>query len=321
MWIRIRFEIVCFCLAWQMHAFAQDDPMGMYRDRFQAGYEKFQQGAMGEALAYWEPIYRELGPEKGWVVAYDIALVYDALGDPTRAAEHYESFLEQVKIRREKGETLEERFLKEEEKARANLDALIKSRGRIRIPATTPAQTVQIDHVEPRIAGFVAFVAPGHHTVVFAPGTKEEDRHEIDVAGGEIATVEMIVKPPPPVPLPMTRVESVERPYSAAWIVTLGSLAVLSAAAPITCYAVAISQLDSIRKQQNTQIAQQIPIDEQNAQINAYQATRTAAYLTLPIPFVLAAGTAALAIGWAYGTKRTVTLVPQAGGMSAIATF
>ena len=37
--------------------------------------------SLAEAVGYWEPIYRELGDEKGYRLAYDLGVVYQELGD------------------------------------------------------------------------------------------------------------------------------------------------------------------------------------------------------------------------------------------------
>jgi hypothetical protein len=322
MWIRIRSEIAALVLAWSCLAAAQDDPMAPYRDRFQTGYEKFTAGALGEALRYWEPIYRELGPERGYRLAYDIALVYDALGDATRAAEHFESFLEQVKARRDRKEAQDDRVLRDEERARSKLDGLVRSHGRIRIAPTTPAETVRIDAMEPRLAGFVAYVPPGHHVVTFAPGTKEEDRREIDVDGGQIVDVVPAPKPEKaPVVLRQIQVEEVHHPFSLAWIFGVGALAIGSVAAPVASYLVAQSQLDAINRELAKPPDKREDIDVLTGQINAYYATRTAAYVTLAVPFLLAATTAGLALGFSAGTKRTIKIVPQLAGAAVVGAF
>jgi len=319
--IRIRFSFFIFCLFVSRAALAQDDPMDPYRDRFRLGYEKYSAGSLGEALQYWEPIYRALGPEKGYRLSYNIALVYDALGDATRAAERYESFLEQVKARRDNNTVLEERVLQDEERARTNLEALVKSRGRIRVAAMTPPETVQIDALEPRLAGFVAYVTPGKHVVVFAPGTSDADKHELDLSGGQLIEVAMTPKKIEPKPIPMKEVEQIQRPYSLAWIFIAGGAALASIAAPVACYAVAGSQLGAIRTEQMKPPALQENVDAQTARINAYYATRAASYATLAIPIVLAAATAGLAVGWALGTKRTFILVPQQAGVALVGQF
>src|SRR5581483_9390839 len=165
-------------------AVARADDMDPYRKRFELGYEKWLAKQPGEALQYWEPIYRELGPEKGYRLAYNIGLAYELFGDATRAAEHLESFLREASTRKARGEMLEELVEKEIVDAEARHEALVRAKARIHVAATTPAETVQIDSTEPRLAGFTAYLPPGHHVVTFAPGTKDAERKEIDVDAG-----------------------------------------------------------------------------------------------------------------------------------------
>lgn len=297
--------------------------MEPYRERFRVGYEKYAAGAVGEALQYWEPIYRELGPERGYRLSYDIARAYETLGDATRAAERFESFLGEAKARRERGEALEELVLREEAEAREHLDRLVHGYGRVRVAPTTPAETVRIDASEPRLAGFVAFVPPGRHTVTFAPGTKDEERREMDVAAGElvdVAPAPKAVAPPPPPP-PVREVHEAQRPYAAGWIFAAGGLALASVLAPVIAYSVAQSQLGAIRLEQQKPAEQQADAGAQIARINGYYAARTTAYATLAVPLVLAAGTAGLAFGWVFGAKEVVRVVPTGAGAAVTGTF
>ena len=67
--------------------------MEQYRERFKQGMDRYKAGAPAEAIGYWEPIYRELGEQKGYRLAYNLGVAYAELGDATRAAERLESFL------------------------------------------------------------------------------------------------------------------------------------------------------------------------------------------------------------------------------------
>src|SRR5262249_54177668 len=84
----------------------QDPTLDAQRVRFRAGMDKYRAGAFAEAIVIWEAIYRELGKEKGYRLAYNIARAYDHFGDTTRAAESYEAYLNETKARHEAGETL-----------------------------------------------------------------------------------------------------------------------------------------------------------------------------------------------------------------------
>lgn len=312
MWIRTlsRASIVFFVVT----TARADDPMDPYRDRFKIGYEKYLAGAIGEALQYWEPIYRELGPSKGYRLSYNIARAYETLGDATRAAERYESFLSEAKVRKDAGEPVEELVEKETGEAQSHLDGLIQSRGRIHVLPTAPAETVKIDAVEPRLAGFIAFVPPGHHTVTFAPGTKEEEKKEIDVNAGEMIDV---APTPKPVEKPAPRLHELQEtkhPYGIGWIVAAGSVTALSIVAPVIGYSVAQSKFNAANLEMQD-------IVERTRLANDYLSARTAAYVTLAIPLVLGATTAGLALGWVFGKKTVITLVPTGAGADLVGRF
>lgn len=327
MWIPTRSSLA-FALALVLAASAaraDDDAMAPYRERFKAGYERYKGGAFGEALSYWEPIYRELGPEQGYRLSWNIARAYDALGDATRAAERYGSFLDVAAGRRARGEAVEEIVAREEEEARARLAALAASRGRIKVRASSPPVSAQIDVGEPRLGGFVAYVTPGAHVVVFSPGTEDAERREISVeAGQEIELVAPakaeVVKPPPAPPPPrvVREVERTERPFGVGWVVALGAVTASSVAAPIAGYVNAQSALDAFRASQKNQD----DFRTQSALADSYNAARAAAYVTLAIPFVLAAATAVTTLVWLGATKRSIVLVPQiTGGATLHARF
>ncbi len=288
---------------------AAPDPMAEYRERFRTGLARYQAGAIAEAIQYWEPVYRELGPDRGWRLAFNLARAYEKLGDFTRAVERYESFVAQVARRRESGEAMEELIVREEEETRERLAAIAASRGRIVVtPVATPI-AVKIDGSEPRLAGFTAYVAPGTHVVVFDPGSQREARREIVVAAGErvelvppaleprVAPAEPapvdVPKPAPePSPPPKT-VRVVERPFSSVVLWAFGGAAVASTIVPILTY----QSASDYRAQKNGTPPDPRATDE-------YDARRTTAYVTLAIPITLAAGTAALAGWYFFGTRE-----------------
>ncbi len=314
--IRIRSSLLLATALLIARAAHADDPMEPYRERFKIGYEKYVAGAVGEALQYWEPIYRELGPARGYRLSYNIARAYEVLGDATRAAEHYASFLDEAKARRDAGETLEEIVERELGEAQTHLDALVQSRGRIHVLPTTPAETVQIDSVEPRLAGFIAFVPPGHHTVTFAPGTKDAERKELDIAAGQLIDVVPTPKPEKP-RIELREVHEVKHPFGIGWIFAAGGATLATVVAPVIAYTVAQSQYNEFVLELKK--GQDVPLETQKA--NAYLAARTAAYITLAIPIVLGAATGGLIAGYVFGKKHTVQLVPVGAGAALTGAF
>jgi len=80
-----------------------DDALAEYRERFKQGMDRYNQGAAAEAIGYWQPIYRELGEQKGYRLAYNLGVAYAELGDATKAAEHLQAFVTEVDARRARG--------------------------------------------------------------------------------------------------------------------------------------------------------------------------------------------------------------------------
>src|SRR5260370_30559712 len=145
-----------------------DDPLAVYRERFKLGMDQYKAGALANAIGYWEPVYRELGNEKGYRLAYNLGVAYAELGDATRAAERLQSFLDEVDARRARAEPLGDTVAKEEADARARIAGLVASKGRIRVLAGSSPVAAQVDANEPRVAGFVVWVTPGEHVVTFS---------------------------------------------------------------------------------------------------------------------------------------------------------
>ena len=50
---------------------ADDDPMAPYRGRFQSGMERYKAGDAAGAVHWWEPIFTDVGIDKGYRVAFD----------------------------------------------------------------------------------------------------------------------------------------------------------------------------------------------------------------------------------------------------------
>jgi hypothetical protein len=185
------------------HAQADQDPLAAYRERFKRGMERYQAGALAEAIAYWEPVYRELGEQRGYRLAYNLGVAYQELGDATHAAEHLQSFLDEVEVLRGRGEDLPPIVEKETGNARARVARLVATSGRIHIEATSAPRTARVDASEPRLAGFVAWVAPGDHTVTFAEGTPDAESRSVEVRAGELIDIAPNNPSPHPPPAPV----------------------------------------------------------------------------------------------------------------------
>jgi hypothetical protein len=123
------------------------DPLTPYRERFKLGMDRYKAGAIADAVATWEPIYRDIGPVGGYRLAYNLGVAYAELGDPTRAAERLRSFLDEVDTRRARGERLEARVMMEESDARTRIASLVPTKDRMPLedagPAPHPGDTVE----------------------------------------------------------------------------------------------------------------------------------------------------------------------------------
>ena len=172
---------------------ATGDSLDAYRERFQIGMNEYRIGAVANAIAYWEPLYLALGPRDGYRLAYDLGVAYLQVGDLTLAAERLESFLDEVTMRRESGDIVSAMVTKEEGDARARIAELVATKARIRVAASdaSPGLSAQIDEGSLRPAGFVAWVAPGQHTIAFStsPEGTFSNTRILSAAAGELIDV------------------------------------------------------------------------------------------------------------------------------------
>jgi hypothetical protein len=274
--------------------------------------ERYRLGALAEAIGYWEPIYRELGDEKGYRLAYDLGVAYQELGDSTHAAERLQSFLAEVDARGARGEPLAPIVEKEVADARARVGRLAATKARIRVEAGTTPRAARVDASEPRLAGFVAWVTPGEHKVTFAAGTPEAQTKVIFVKAGEVVEVaplppvplpaeRLVVAPPPPASPEMRLVmrRETHHPFSWPLIAVTGGVTVAAAIAAVPLYGSVGSLYDRLSSE-NT-ISQG---DRDN-----YTRMRTLAYSVMGGAIGLALGTAGLAAWYVLGTSEREVMV------------
>lgn len=324
-------------MAWAQEDAPADDGLEAQRERFRAGLERYRAGAFAEAILIWQNIYRELGPEKGYRLAFNLARAYEQFGDATRAAESYEAYAKEVVRRRDAGEALEEIVEKQERDAKERLAELAATQGRIRISGDRSA-VVTIDGGAERLVprtGFVAYVTAGRaHVVTFDPGTRDEHRIEVRVGLGEV--VELSPPPPqppspPPVvmpPAPALRVETrIERPFDKSILYVAAGVTAASIAVPIILYANA----SAVRSDHEATraAAGRAAAGEYDALLATgerletdYESARSTAYASLAIPAALGVATLGLAAYWIFGTRETrvpVTASVLPGGGAAVA--
>jgi hypothetical protein len=302
MWTHTRFEVaVVIAMSWPSVSLAQgqsdsvkqdeDDPaVAPYRERFKQGLDRYDANDVAGALSFWEPLYRDLGPTRGYRVGYNLARAYEVFGDATRAAERYHGFLDELKQRRTAGKPVDALVEIDEQKATERLDDLGRTRGRIHIAATTPPESVRIDQSEPRLAGFVAYVAPGPHAIVFQPGSAEERTEHVEVQLGELIEVVPKQQTAPP---PLKLRETTTHPFSSAWLWGGGVMTlVIGGGLTATAYANAVVLHD-----------RSLPTPTPK-EVSDYNGARTLAYVSWAAPATFAVITVILVAWYAVGTKH-----------------
>lgn len=277
------------------------------RERFRAGFEKYQAGLYGEAILVWGPIYKELGPAKGYRLAFNLARAYDQIHDAPRAADHYEAYLVEVEARAATGETLEAVVLKQRDEASERIAALRAELARLRFRGEDVL--VALDATEVRLAHGTAYVTAGKHVLVYRPRTADEQRVEIDAAAGSVVDLDtpavavrpVVVAPPPP------RWEThQERPFP-KYVLYIGAAATaLSFIVPAVLYANAGSTKDDFYASRAAYPGTaERPYDYQRTSTlhDDYGSQKATAYASWAIPAVLGTATVALAAYWIYGVK------------------
>lgn len=285
-----------------------DSPLDSLRERFREGMDKYKAGAFADAILIWESIYRELGSDKGYRLAFDLGRAYDALGDLIKAADHYESYLDKVTQRRAEGELLEANVERQEEVARDRLEKIAGIKARIRVKAGLRQPViVQVDNTPARIAGFTMYVEPGAHTVTFGTGKDADVRH-LTVQRGVVVDVEPraeVLSVPSGTPSPEPRFETrVEHPFSPLVLWVSAGVAVASLVVPAITYAHALSvksDYDSARAA--------VSADQQTLS-NDYESARANFYASIVVPALFTAAAGGLAVWYLVGTKETRIPIP-----------
>ena len=276
------------------------DPLDALRGRFREGMEKYRARAFGDAIVVWESIYRELGPEKGYRVAFDLGRAYDEVGELIKAAEHYQTYLDRVSARRAAGESLEPNVKLQETIARERLERIIHIYGAIHVAPTKRTVIVHVDNAPPRVAGFTVYVEPGPHTVTFGSGPAAEAR-SVTVRRGELLEVE----PPDETPPPEQRFETrVEHPFSPVVLWIGAGVAVASVVLPIVTHVNALAVKDDFDGASNRADQVRLSSDYDSAKSNAYAAIAVSA--------ALGAAAGGLALWYVLGRKETRLPVPTA---------
>lgn len=286
---------------------APDTALDALRARFRAGLEKYEAGAYADAILVWDAIYRELGPEKGYRLAFNLARAYDAYGDSSRAAENYETYVREVDAKVARSEPLEELVRTQSEDARARLEQLARTKGRIRVVAGARPTAARVDGAEPRLAGFVAYVAAGRHTVSFGTGA-DATRRDVEVGLGEL----VVVAPPdtapetPTIERPTTFETRTAHPFSPVVLGVAGGVVLLGAAVTAATYGSALSTKSDFEDTTRS-------LADREASATDYASAKNRAYVLLGATAGAAAITGGL-LGWYFlGTEqRRIPIQPTA---------
>jgi len=298
------------------------------RERFKAGMDQYNRGAAAEAIAIWESIYAELGPEKGYRLAFNIASAYEqlsvthagtpeAIRDASKASKLYETYVFETTRRREAGETLEPLIAQQEIEAKQHL-------GSLRIEGD-PSVVVRLDDEKiERHANSVVWLVPARHVVTFHPGRADEQIKSVDVPLASEVVVRFDPnsarpRPPPDTPRQPRFVTREERPFDKTFLFVGAGVTLVSVVVPLIFYSNAWAVEDDYVKEESRTRA--IALRDE------YSSARRTAYAALAIPAILGAATLGLTAYWFLGTKETrvpVTLngalLPSASGASFTAT-
>lgn len=291
------------------------------RARFKRGMDLYVAGDFAGAIVTWEAIYAELGRERGYRLAFNIARAYDAFGDPSRAVEGYAAYLQEVARRRLAAESLPELVEKQARDAEARVAELQRTRGKLRVPEGPVPVEVRVDGGAPRLAGFVALLPPGKHVVVFGVGASST-RHELALEAGEERTLTPTVPPAAPRGVdegararpPFRSEVRTVRPFSPVWIYVAAGTAAVSVLLPAIQYGRALSTASQHDASGDALERERLAAD--------YASQRSAAYASVALPIALGAATAGLGLVYVLGARsETVRVSPQGLGVMAQFTY
>lgn len=270
------------------------------RGRFEEGLKHFRANDMGKAIAVWGPIVEQMGDVRAYRLLFNLGVAHEALGDATRAADHYERFQVETEARSARGQKVPPDVLSFRDEARGRLAALQAKYGRLRVTNDRGLLiAVRIDGAQGP-SGRTYYVAPGSHEVVLRAGATEgEERRRVEARAGEL--IEVVPKPLPAAPprvllLPAPAPPQREPPYSAWYIVGAGGLTLASGLVPLVFRNAAIGVAERYYDPST-------PVAERERVASDYEAAKTRYELSWALPGLLAAGTGALAVYYFVGAK------------------
>jgi len=256
------------------------DPMAAYRERFRQGMDRYKARDFADAIADWEPIYAELGPQKGYRLAYDLGVAYQESSDAAHAIERLQAFVTEADARRTHGDALEPIVVKEEADAQARLTVLV--------PAAPPPSARQPPAPDSAPAPEPAPASAPEPASASAPASAPDP-----------------ALAPEPAPPPLARPRSIALPV----IISVGGgLALASAVTAIPLEAHAQSLHNQYVLAQTQSATHSISASDRQA----FSSARTLAYAAIGGAAGFGGTTAALAAWYLFGPSR------REGAMTAL---
>jgi tetratricopeptide (TPR) repeat protein len=273
---------------------ADEPPSPGDKAAFESGLSQYRQGNFVEAIKTWEALLATLGEERGYKVLYNLALAYHAVGDVTKAIDHYAAFESRVAARQDASEDLQARAAD----ARSRREQLEQSYGAINVHAPRHGGLVltRFGSSEPRPAGYVVWLSPGPHALELFVGTENArtvtvnvergSTQDVDATPPEAAPVRPSVVPlsPPAQPSPIPAERAMP-----PWLWLGVGATVLSLAAPVGLYLAAHAKRDEADSlgPGNTAYGEAL---------GTYDQWRMAYYVSYALPATLAAATLTYAL-------------------------
>ncbi|MCU0681728.1 MAG: hypothetical protein MUF34_05640 [Polyangiaceae bacterium] len=270
------------------------------RGRFEEGLAYFRANDLGKAIGVWSPIVEQMGDERAYRLLFNVGVAHEALGDATRAADHYERFLARVEARSARGQKVPADVLSFRDEARGRLAALQAKYGRVRVANDRGLLVAVRVGGASGSSGRTYYVVPGAHEIVLRAGAAEgEEKRRVEVRAGAI--VDVAPSPPPsapprvlvlPAPAPPPRVP----PYSPWVVVAAGGVTLASTLVPLVLRNAAVGVAERYYDPST-------PVAERADVASDYDAAKARYAWSFALPGLLAAGTGALAVYYFVGEK------------------
>lgn len=266
---------------------------------FKTGLDQYARGNYVGAIATWESLLTTLGDERRYKVLYNLGSAYEAVGDVSHALERYRAFIAYVE-RTKAPPDLVRRADDAEKRARQ----IEESYGAVHVgvPKRGGAVLTRVGAAEPRVAGYVIYLAPGLHVVEVHVGTEHAKKISLDVQKGRRIDVDTSlpddasadVRGPPVAAQPAAGPRNPSRESTdgtagpaarnATWLIVGGVATAASIALPASLYVVARGKRDSA-----AELGDSHP-DYPRAR-SEFTTWRTAYLVSWSLPTIVAAGT------------------------------